>query len=151
MKNETIIKEKNTINKRKIFHIILIIFCALGSLGFGFLIAFFGKGESYIESSIITAIITLFGFGLTSTVFVYQAFKDKDVDKVKKVIDALSNTLFLTFILIIASLILDFIGSLDFSQAVVITIQSFKYALLIYAFICQIDILISFLIIVKNK
>lgn len=151
MKNETIIKEKTTINRRKIIRIVLIIIATLVSLGFGFLIAFFGEGQSYIESSIITSIITLFGFGLTSTVFVYQAFKEKEADKVKKVIHALANTLLLTFILITVSLILDFIGSLNFPQAAIITIQSLKYASLIYAFICQIDILLSFLIIVKNK
>lgn len=148
MKDETIIKEKKAIDIKKILRILVFV---LVSLGLGFLIAFFGKGESYVESSLFTAIITLFGFGLTSTVFVYQAFKEKESKKIKKVINALSDTLLLTFILIVVSLILDFIGSLDFPKAVIITIQSLKYASLIYAFICQIDILLAFLIIVKNK
>ena len=151
MKNETIVKERKPINIKKILHIVLIIICVLASLGIGFLIAFFGEGESYIESSIITAIITLFGFGLTSTVFVYQAFKDKENEKVKKVIHALSNTLLLTFILIVVALILDFIGSLNFTNSLILFIQSLKYATLIYAFVCQIDILLSFIIIVKNR
>ena len=151
MKNKTIIKEKNSIDVKKIKHIVLIISFELLSLGLGFLIAFFGKGESYIEASLFVAIITLFGFGLTSTVFVYQAFKDKESEKVKKVIHRLANTLLLTFILIIVALILDFIGSLEFPKAAIIAIQSLKYAFLIYALICQIDILRAFLIIVKNK
>lgn len=151
MKNETIIKEKKPTNKKRVFHILLIIGCTLISLVAGFLISFFGCGDSYIETSIITAIITLFGFGLTSTVFVYQAFKDKDSEKVKRVMRTLSDTLLLTFILIVVALVLDFIGSLEVAQVAVITINSLKYASLVYAFICQIDILLSFLIIVKNK
>lgn len=151
MKNDTIIKERNQIDSKKVKRIVLTIVFSLLSLGLGFLIAFFGKGNSYVESSLFTAIITLFGFGLTSTVFVYQSFKDKEAEKVKKVIRALANTLLLTFILIIMSLILDFIGSLELPEAAIIAIQSLKYAALIYAFICQIDILLSFLVIVKNK
>lgn len=151
MKNETIIKEKSAVNIKRILRIILIVVFVLMSLVFGFLIAFFGKGESYVEASLFSAIITLFGFGLTSTVFVYQAFKDKEAEKIKNVIHALANTLFLTFILIIVALVFDFIGSLDFSKAITIAIQSLKYASLIYAFICQIDILRAFIIIVKNK
>ena len=151
MKSKTSIKEKNITNSQRTLHIIIIIFCTLLSLGLGFLIAFCGLGESYIESSLITAIITLFGFGLTSTVFVYQAFKDKENDKIKKVIRALSNTLLLTFVLIIASIILDFIGSLDLGNTSTIIMQILKYSSLIYALTCQMDILLSFLKIVKNK
>lgn len=151
MKNDTIIKERNHIDSKKVKQVVLTIVFSLLSLGLGFLIAFFGKGNSYVESSLLTAIITLFGFGLTSTVFVYQSFKDKETEKVKKVIHSLANTLLLTFILIIVSLLLDFIGNLELPEVAIIILQSLKYATLIYAFICQIDILLSFLVIVKNK
>ena len=151
MKSKTTIKVKNTRNGKRTLNIIIIIVSVVLSLGLGFLIAYGGQGESYVETSLITAIITLFGFGLTSTVFVCQAFKDKDNEKIKRVIHALSNTLLLTLALIITSIILDFIGSLDFCETLLIIVKSLKYASLIYAFICQIDILLSFLIIVKNK
>lgn len=150
MKTKTIIKEKNDITRRQKINIFLMILFIAVSLAGGFLIAFFGKGTSFIEMDFITAIITLFGFGLTSTVFVCQSFKDKESKQIKSVIKSLSKTLLLTFILIFVSLVCDFLATLSISDWFAITVTSLKFASLIYAFICQIDILLSFIIIVKN-
>lgn len=150
MKTETIIKQKKHTTKRKKINLILTVVFIIVSLGVGFLIAYFGKGTSFIETDLITAIITLFGFGLTSTVFVYQAFKDKETDKTRKIIKSLAKTLLLTFVLIISSLIFDFGATLLISNSFTVIMNSLKFATLIYAFICQIDILLSFIIIIKN-
>lgn len=78
MKNKTIIKERSI---KSIKGIILPIFFALLSLAAGFAIAFWGKEQSYIENSLMTALVTLLGFGITSTIFLYQAFKDDESEK----------------------------------------------------------------------
>lgn len=150
MKTKTIIKEKEQKTKKQKINLILTIAFIIISSGCGFLISYFGNGSSFIENDLITSIITLFGFGLTSTVFVYQAFKDKESDKTSRVIKSLAKTLLLTFILIIVALILDFLSSLSISNCFTIIINSLKFASLIYAFICQVDILLSFIIIIKN-
>lgn len=72
------------------------------------------------------------------------------VRKTKKLIKDLAKTLLLTFVLIILSLVFDFLVSLSFSDITNIVINTIKYSMLIYPFICQIDILIAFIIIVKN-
>lgn len=151
MKTKTIIKEKVQKTKKQNKNLFLTIVFTIISLGCGFLISYFGNGSSFVENNLITSIITLFGFGLTSTVFVYQAFKEKESDKTIAVIKSLAKTLLLTFTLIIVALILDFIASISVSICFTIIMNSLKYTSLIYAFICQIDILLSFIIIVKNK
>lgn len=150
MKTETRIKVRNQLTGRQKWQIVLIVFFTIISLALGFLIAYFGNGLSFIETGLVSAIITLFGFGLTSTVFVYQSFKDKETDDTKKVIHALAKTLLLTLILIITSLICDFLATVVLSCPALLIIKSLKNAVLIYALICQIDILLSFITIIKK-
>lgn len=150
MKNKTIIKEKKHLSRQEKKNIVLTILFLIISLGLGFIIAFFGKETSYIENELITAIITLFGFGLTATVFVYQTFEEKNLES-NNIIKALSRTLLLIFCLIVASLILDFFVALINYEVFSVIIVSLKYATLIYSLICQFDILNSFIIIINSK
>ena len=150
MKNETIIKERSVKSFKKI---ILPIIFALLSLGAGFAIAFWGKDKSYIENNLITALITLFGFGITSTIFLYQAFKKEEMEKTKKLIHAIVNNLILTLVLLGSAILFDFLASLDFAEAAnaaKIVLKSLKFGAMIYASICQVDILIAFIKIVKG-
>ena len=147
MKNETIVKERSVKSFKGIF---LPIIFALLSLGAGFAIAFWGKGQSYIENNLITALITLFGFGITSTIFLYQAFKKEEMEKTKKLIHAIVNNLILTLALIGFAILFDFLASLDFAETANIVLKSLKYGAMIYASICQVDILIAFIKIVKG-
>lgn len=150
MKNKTIKKEKRHFSSREKVNIFLtVLFCIL-SLGIGFFIAFFGKGKSYIETELITAIITLFGFGLTATVFVYQSFEKKNSDYTTNVIKALSKTLYLTLCLIMTSLIFDFVVSVINSKTWSVVLESVQYATLIYSAICQFDVLNAFIIIITK-
>ena len=141
MKNKTIIKERSVKSFKKI--IIPVIF-ALLSLSAGFAIAFWGKGQSYIENSLITALVTLLGFGITSTVFLYQAFKNNETEKTKRLIHAIVSNLLLALALIGVAIVF------DFSEAANIVLKSLKYGAMIYASICQVDILIAFIKIVKG-
>lgn len=150
MKNETIIKSKKSYSLREKANIALTIIFSLLSLWLGFVIAFFGKGVSFIENDLITAIITLFGFGLTATVFVYQAFEKFTAKETKNVITALSKTLLLTLCLVIAFLIFDFFASLITAEVWNVIFESLKYAVLIYSSICQFDILNSFIVIITS-
>ena len=81
----SIIKEKKSFSLRDNKNLLLSILFSIISLGIGFIIAFYGGGNSYIETELITAIITLFGFGLTATVFVYQAFEKSNSNEKKNV------------------------------------------------------------------
>lgn len=150
MKNNTSIVNKKSFSRFEKINIILTIIFSAISLGLGFVIAFFGNGVSFFETDLITAIITLFGFGLTATVFVYQAF-EKSVSKgTKMVITALSKTLLLTLCLVVVALILDFLASLTMTKAWDVIFKSLKYAALIYSLICQFDILNSFIVIITS-
>ncbi len=150
MNNKTVIKEKKSFFSNEKINIILTIVFSILSLGIGFAIAYFGKGESYVETELITAIITLFGFGLTATVFVYQAFENKQNEDTMKVIKAISKTLILTLCLIVASLVFDFVLDLITSEKWNLVVETLKYAALVYSTICQFDILNSFIVIIKN-
>lgn len=97
-----------------------------------------------------TAIITLFGFGLTATVFVYQAFEKSNSNEKKSIICALSKTLLLTLCLVVVSLILDFAVSIVTINVVKVILSTLMYAALVYSIICQFDILNSFVIIITN-
>ena len=150
MKNNIDIKIKKTIDIKTIKKIILEIIFILVSLGGGFLIAYFGKDESFLENEMITAIITLFGFSVTSTVFIYQSLKQKENPSVNNLIKALAKNLLLTFILIGVSLVFDFMSCFDWENVIPIIVETLKFATLIYAFLIQIDILMAFIIIIKK-
>ena len=150
MKNKTIVKEKKKLSLRDKKNLLLSILFSIVRLGIGFVIAFYGKDNSYIETELITAIITLFGFGLTATVFVYQAFEKSNSDEKKNVICALSKTLLLTLCLVVASLILDFAVSIVTINVVKVILSTMMYASLVYSIICQFDILNSFVVIITN-
>lgn len=152
MNNKIVIKEKKSFSSSEIINIILTIVFSILSLGIGFVIAYFGKGKSYVETELISAIITLFGFGLTATVFVYQALENKQSKDTVKVIKAISKTLILTLCLIVASLVFDFVLDLITSEKLNVVIETLKYAALVYSMICQFDILNSFIVIIlKSK
>lgn len=151
MRQITKVKTKNIITKRNPKRIILTIIFIFISLGVGAVVTIWGNNTSYIESNFMTAIITLFGFGLTSTVFIYQALENKQNVKTRKVIRALAGTLLLTFILIILSLIFDFIENTVSNEVAAKVMKGLEIATLCYAFICLIDILCSFVVIIKNK
>lgn len=150
MKNKTIIKNKKSFSRREKSNIVLTVIFSLISLGLGFIVAFWGNGNSFVETDLITAIITLFGFGLTATVFVCQAF-EKNTKETKNIITSLSKTLLLTLCLVIVTLILDFIASLITAEVWNVIIETLKYAALIYSLICQFDILNCFIVIISNK
>lgn len=150
MKNKTIVKEKKSFSLRNKKNLLLSILFSVISLGIGFIIAFYGGGDSYIETDLIKAIITLFGFGLTATVFIYQAFEKSNSNEKKNVIHALSKTLLLTLCLIVVSLILDFAVSIVAMEVVKVILSTLLYASLIYSIICQFDILNSFVVIITN-
>ncbi len=150
MKNNINIKIKRAIDIKMVKKIILEISFILASLGGGFLIAYFGKGESFLENEMITAIITLFGFSVTSTVFICQALKQKENQGVNNLIKALAKNLLLTFILIAISLVFDFMSVFDWGKVIPLIIKTFKFSTLIYAFLIQIDILMAFIIIIKK-
>lgn len=151
MKNKTIKREKKSFSVREKMNIFLTILFSILSLGIGFVIAYFGRDLSYIETELITAIITLFGFGLTATVFVYQAFENAKSKDTMKVIKALSKTLLLTLCLVACALILDFVASTITSTVWVLILDSLKYATLVYSAICQFDILNSFIVIITKS
>ena len=141
MKNKTIVKEKKSLSLRKKRNLLLSILFSVLSLGIGFTIAFYGKGNSYIETELITAIITLFG---------YQAFEKSNSNEKKSIICALSKTLLLTLCLVVVSLILDFAVSIVTINVVKVILSTLMYAALVYSIICQFDILNSFVIIITN-
>lgn len=147
MKNETIVKERSV---KSLKGIVLPIIFALLSLSAGFAISFWGKEQSYIENNLITALITLFGFGITSTIFLYQAFKKEEMERVKKLIHAIVNNLILTLILLGSAILFDFLASLDFAEVASVVLNSLKYGAMIYTSICQVDILLAFIKIVKG-
>ena len=150
MKNKTIIKTKKSYSKREKNNIFLRFLFLIISLTGGFLISFWGNGRSYIETELITAIISLFGFSLTATVFVYQALEKKQSSNTKVVISALSNTLRLTLCLAVASLIFDFMVSIEIWDKISFIAGGLKYTTLIYSTICQFDILNAFIVIIKS-
>lgn len=150
MKTKTIIKSKKCFFSRKKINMVLTAIFSIVCLGLGFIIAFWGKGISFIETELIIAIITLFGFGLTATVFVYQAFEKSDSKDTRNLIVALSKTLLLTLCLIVASLVFDFLASLIMAEVWNVILGSLKYAALMYSLICQFDILTSFIVIITG-
>ena len=148
MKNKTVIKTKRYLSRRdKIKQILTVLFSTV-SLGLGAIIAFYGKGNSFIENDLLSAVITLFGFGLTATVFTYQTFEKMHSREAAAVIKALSKTLFLTLFLVFVSLLLDFFIGIITIKVMCCCLNSLKYSALIYSMILQFDILNSFIVII---
>lgn len=155
MTSMTKVRTKKIFNK-KIICLIVFIFV---SLGIGFLIAKFGEGVSYIEKNAILYLITFFGFSLTATVFIYQSLdsriEESEQDKAKVLIKSLSRSLVLTLILIVCIIFFDFLTSIVDAKEEgqinwLICLSTIKYAMIIYAIICQFDILYSFVIIMRS-
>ena len=141
------LKNKNYVNAKKIIiELIFDFFC----LGIGFIIAYFGKNKSFFEKEITIAIITLFGFSLSSTIFIHQAFAKTDNIDTVSLIKALSKDLWISLILICLSICLDFLASIELTDIITLISQTIRNGCIIYIFLCQIDILKSFLIILKN-
>ncbi|MPN27954.1 hypothetical protein SDC9_175388 [bioreactor metagenome] len=80
MKKNTIIKTKKALEKR---YIILLRVCITLSIGIGFIIAFWGNNNSFIEDShaFIATVIALFGFSLTSVIFISQSLENIKCEK----------------------------------------------------------------------
>jgi len=150
MKNNINIKTRRIVDWKIIKKVVLEIIFIIASLGCGFLVAYFGNGLSFVESDMITAVITLFGFSLTSTVFICQFIKHKENNNVDKLINALAKNLILTFILVSSSLVFDFLSGFGGENVFPLIMLSLKYSVLIYAFLIQIDILLAFITIIKK-
>lgn len=150
MKNNVEVKTKRIIDRRLILKIIVEASFIIISMGAGFLVAYFGNGASYLENEMITAIITLLGFSLTSTVFICQLLKNREDSKVDNVIKALAKNLIVTFILVLISLLFDFLSNTGNENIFALVMLSLKYSALIYAFLIQMDILFAFITIVKK-
>lgn len=152
MKNKTKIKIKTLFSKSNRVKVIAVVLC---SLILGYVVKIFGQSVSYFETEIITAIISLFGFSLTATVFVYQAIEkkqsEKKDEKVKKVISSLANTLVLTFCLIVLIIILEFICTLNIYKTVNDICEVLKNAVIVYSFFLQADIINCFVVILTNN
>ena len=106
---------RKAINKKQIT---LIVFFILLSLTIGLLIAYFGQGKTFVEDkkTFITIILTLFGLGMTSAIFVAQTldtinFDEKKAEKAFGLKVSLTKSLGLTAILILISVIFEFIST----------------------------------------
>ena len=140
-----------------------ILFFILISIAIGFSIAYWGNGTSFVEdkTSFITIIVTLFGLGLTSAIFVAQTLdniewnevKQKKADRLKV---SLAKSLGLIALLILISIILEFILSIipiyeNVPNIFRLIINSAIYAIFSYIIILQTDVTICFLQIMKLK
>ncbi len=143
-------KTRNAVNLKKI--LITILFIIL-SVSISCLIVFCGKGNSFLENTqqIFTCLISLFGFGLTSTIFIYQSITNENLNKEKitKLVNSLARSLSLILILIILSLLLDFILNTIEITLVITLCSVLYYSFIIYSFICLIDIMAGLIVIIK--
>lgn len=145
-------------------HLLWVLFFILISFAIGFSIAYWGNGTSFIEdkAAFITVIITLFGLGLTSAIFVVQTLDNVEWNEQKQKRVAclkvsLTKSLGLIAILILASIILEFILSIIPTEEnnlniFRLIIDSSIYAMFAYIVILQADVILCFLRIMKiNK
>ena len=156
---------KKAINKKQI---ISIAFFILLSLTIGLLIAYFGQGQSFVEDkkTFITIILTLFGLGMTSAIFVAQTldtinFDEKKAEKAYRLKVSLTKSLGLTAILILVSVIFEFISTViptvdENSKQTVLKNLPFIldtgiYSLFSYIIILQADVTACFLQIMKLR
>lgn len=144
-------KKTRSYLKRTFSSIFKKIFVILISVTSGYFIAQYGNNDSFVESGAISTAFTLFGFGITSTVFIYQAFSGNKSENVKALMIGLAKTLKLTFFLLLITIIMDFLASLEFNCKVINAILIAKYSSLVFTVICLFDILNAFLIIITGK
>ncbi len=146
------IKIRNVVDKKKI--LITILFIIL-SVSVSCLIVFWGKGNSFLENKqqMFACLISLFGFGLTSTIFIYQSITNENLnkEKIKKLINSLARSLSLILVLIISALLLDFLLSTIEVNLVVTLLSILYYSFIIYSFICLIDIMVGLIVIIKLR
>ena len=138
------------------------------SLIIGFLIAFCGQGTSFVEDkkTFITTILTLFGLGMTSAIFIAQTlatmnFDEKKAEKAYMLKVSLTKSLALTAILILVSVILEFIltalptlednSKQTFLKNLPFLLNVGIYSLFSYIIILQADVTACFLQIMKLR
>lgn len=152
MNKETRIKTIDLCKRKNTIAVVL--FVLLSVIG-GFLIAFFGRGDSFVEESFTTCSLTLFGFDLTSVVFVYgvlQRYSTAESERIAVLLKKIASSIRLILVLILCSIASDFIASIFKDCYVInIVINCIKYSLLLYSLICQIDVINTFLILVKQR
>ena len=156
---------KKMINKKQI---VSTIFFILLSLTIGLLIAYLGQGKSFVEDkkTFITIVLTLFGLGMTSAIFIAQTLDTINFDekKAKKAYDlkvTLTKSLGLTAILILISVIFEFISTViptvdeNSKQAVLNNLPFILdvgiYSLFSYIIVIQADVTVCFLQIMKLR
>ena len=156
---------RKAINKKQIT---LIAFFILLSLTIGLLIAYFGQGKSFVEDkkTFITIILTLFGLGMTSAIFVAQTldtinFDEKKAEKAYGLKVSLTKSLGLTAVLILISVIFEFISTAiptadENSKQTILKHLPFIldagiYSLFSYIIILQADVTACFLQIMKLR
>lgn len=150
-------KVKKAFNKKYIiFNVCLILL----SLILGFCIVYYGKDVSFIEdtTAFFSVIITLFGLGLTSAIFVSQTldnakFNQEKTKKANNLKSSLAKSLALMAILILVGVVLEFILTLITTNKYNFTniIETLMYASFVYCIILQIDITGCFVNIMKLK
>ena len=150
MKGKTKIKTYNQGNAKSIIRTIGYVTL---SLLIGFAIAYFGKGTSYIEESFITISLTLFGFDLTSVIFMcgtIQHIKVADNARINVLLKEIAESLGFMLGAILLAIILDFLTSvIHCPQVLCLVIKTLKYGSLCCSLISQLDIISAFLRIVK--
>ncbi len=142
---------------------LLISLCIVVSIAIGFGIAYLGQGKSFIEDkkTVISTIITLFGLGLTSAIFVAQTLDTANwdaekIDKANHLKISLAKSLGLTALLILISIILEFALSLvpikeNNPNILPLIFNSLIYTAFSYIIILQTDVICCFLQIMKLK
>ncbi len=151
MKSKTRIK---SYHPGRIKSLVKIIGVIVISLLLGFVIAYFGKDLSYIEESFITVSLTLFGFNLTSVVFIcgaIQNIKVTDNAQISVLLKEIAESLGTILCAILVAIGLDFLVSIivcpDFLNMVLRTV---KYGALLFSLFSQLDVIKAFLKIVKS-
>ena len=148
-------KVKKAFNKK---HITINVCLILLSLILGFCIVFFGNGNSFIEdtTAFFSAIITLFGLGLTSAIFVSQTldnakFNQAKTNQANELKSSLAKSLALMAILILVGVVSEFILTLITTNKYNIStiIETLMYSSFVYCIILETDITGCFVNIIK--
>lgn len=151
MKRNTKIK---TYNQGKAKHTIRTVGFISLSLLIGFAIAYFGKGISYIEESFITISLTLFGFDLTSVIFmcgIIQHMKASDNAQISVLLKEIAESLSFMLCALLVAIVLDFLTSIIQGPSfLILAFNTLRYGSLCCSLIAQLDIISAFLRIVKS-